>query len=101
MISKVAKRHIFFRAGNSVLLCFIASSTKNEDRLPPHWGEGHLHFAFSIPPQQYNLWKAHIIEQGIEIEHEEDWSEDFRSFYFRDPDNHCVEIVMDGMWERS
>lgn len=100
VISETADRHIFFRAGSSVLLCFNPEYTKQGKELPAHWGKGQLHFAFSTPESDYGRWKAHILEQGIEIEHEEHWDEQYRSFYFRDPDGHCVEIIMDGMWER-
>jgi len=49
IIGFVENRHIFFRAGSSVLLCFNPETTKKEERLPPHFGTGQLHFAFEAP----------------------------------------------------
>jgi len=92
-------RHVFFRAGESVLLCFISESTKSETKLPSHHGSGHLHFAFETATDQYEPWKKKIKSQGIIIEQETVWGSNLRSFYFRDPDDHLVEIVMEGIWE--
>jgi len=41
-----------------------------------------------------------VLEAGIEIEQEVDWNIGMLSFYFRDPDNHLVEIVQAGFWEK-
>ncbi|HXH19222.1 MAG TPA: VOC family protein [Chitinophagales bacterium] len=97
VIGFVKDRHIFFRAGESVLLCFISDSTKTEDTLPSHHGSGNLHFAFETTKKQYEAWKAKIKSEGIEIEQEAKWGE-LKSFYFRDPDGHLVEIAMEGIW---
>ncbi|QHT68329.1 glyoxalase [Rhodocytophaga rosea] len=99
IIGKVEGRHIFFRAGSSVLLCFIAEKTRQDTNLPPHYGSGHLHLAFEVSPQEYQLWKEKIQQAGITIEHEQAWKDDLHSFYFRDPDGHLLEIVPTGIWE--
>ena len=99
IISIVPDRHIFFRAGTSVLLCFIAKTTAKEGTLPPHFGTGELHFAFETTEEQYLVWKEKVESEGITIEHEETWKDGLKSFYFRDPDRHVVEIVTKGMWE--
>ena len=92
-------RHVFFRVGKSVLLCFLPESTRNEVKLPPHYGSGKLHFALETPYEQYEAWKNKIIKAGIIIEQETDWSGNLKSFYFRDPDGHLAEIVMEGIWD--
>jgi catechol 2,3-dioxygenase-like lactoylglutathione lyase family enzyme len=92
-------RHIFFRIGRDVLLCFISSATTIDSSLPAHDGSGQLHVAFECPEKVYDLWKTYLTEQGIPIEHEVNWGNDRYSFYFRDPDNHCLEIIMPGVWE--
>ena len=92
-------RHIFFRAGKSVLLCFIAEATRHDDFLPPHFGEGELHFAFETGIDEYENWKEEVKRLDIEIEKEVTWGKGLKSFYFRDPDNHVVEIVMPGIWD--
>ncbi len=99
VISREEGRHIFFRAGSSVLLCFIAESTRNEETLPAHYGEGEMHLAFEVPKEKYEEVKAWINSGSIEIEHEQKWGEDYKSIYFRDPDGHLLEIVPSGMWD--
>ena len=99
VIGEVASRHVFFRVGSSVLLCFMPEASKIGDSLPPHYGSGHLHLAFEVAPENYEDHKAIIHNLGIEIEHEHTWPTELKSFYFRDPDNHLLEVVMTGMWE--
>lgn len=99
VIGRSEGRHIFFKAGSSVLLCFIAGATKQEETLPPHFGEGNMHIAFEVPVEKYEEIKADILSTGIEIEHEQQWGKDYCSFYFRDPDGHSLEIVPEGMWD--
>ena len=97
--SYVEGSHVFFRAGTSVLLCFLNDKTKEQGTLPPHYGEGQLHFAFEIDPEAYVACRQELIELGIAVEHEEEWAGGFKSFYFRDPDGHLAEVVEKGMWE--
>lgn len=101
VISYVEGRHVFFKVGSSVLLCFNPEETKNETSLPPHYGSGKLHLAFETSPEEYEAWKTKLKEENIEITHEQKWGEHFRSCYFDDPDGHCLEIVETGMWERG
>lgn len=98
IIGKVQDRHIFFRAGNSVLLCFLSEATQNDSKLPPHYGTGNLHIAFEVEKEAYLPWKEKIKALGIPVEHEQEWHKGFRSFYFRDPDSHLLEIIQEGMW---
>ncbi|GHA72506.1 VOC family protein [Pontibacter akesuensis] len=100
LIGEVQNRHVFFRAGGSVLLCFLAEVSKESKKLPPHFGSGELHLAFEVEREQYAPWKQKVEELGIAIEQEYDWGGGFLSFYFRDPDRHLLEVVMGGMWER-
>ena len=97
--SYVEGSHVFFKAGSSVLLCFLNEKTKEQGTLPPHYGEGKLHFAFEIDPEAYVACKQELIGLGIAVEHEEGWEGGFKSFYFRDPDGHLAEVVEKGMWE--
>jgi len=94
-------RHIFFRAGASVLLCFIADATRDDVDLPAHYGIGTLHFAFEVERDAYPDALEALAQAGIAIEHEHEWPGGYRSVYFRDPDDHCVEIVQAGMWEQG
>ena len=99
LIAKEEGRHLFFKVGSSVLLCFLADTTKTGDELPPHYGEGNLHIAFEVPKKKYKAMKTWIHSKDIEIEHEQHWFDDYYSFYFRDPDGHSLEIVAQGMWD--
>lgn len=99
VISKVEGRHIFFRAGTSVLLCFIAEATKAEKTLPPHYAHGKQHIAFEVPLKEYSEWKEKIEFSGIKITHEQSWKDNKSSFYFEDPDGHVLEILPPGVWE--
>jgi catechol 2,3-dioxygenase-like lactoylglutathione lyase family enzyme len=65
VIGRVEGRHVFFRAGTSVLLCFIADKTKEDQDLPPHYGSGHLHMAFEVTPADYETWKEKVRQAGI------------------------------------
>ncbi|QMU27959.1 VOC family protein [Adhaeribacter radiodurans] len=100
IISEVPGRHLFLRVGSSVLLLFIAEVSRQSTEVPPHFGSGHLHIAFETSPEEYLKWKEKINEQQISIEHEHNWGNGYLSFYFRDPDQHCLEIVITGMWEK-
>jgi catechol 2,3-dioxygenase-like lactoylglutathione lyase family enzyme len=99
LISFVDGRHVFFRAGSSVLLCFLPEVTRNEKTLPPHFAYGPQHLAFQVPQEEYILWREKLEELQIEVVHEQHWKEDRYSMYFHDPDGHVLEIVPPGIWE--
>jgi catechol 2,3-dioxygenase-like lactoylglutathione lyase family enzyme len=98
VISKVANRHIFFRCGKSVLLCFIPEATKAEKNLPPHYASGKQHVAFEVGKADYLNTKSRLLEKGISIIHEQEWKNNQESFYFEDPFGHVLEIVPEGIW---
>lgn len=100
MISLANGRHVFFRAGNSVLLCFLSSATEKEKELPPHGAYGVSHFAFEVSKEEYSPALKQIKNLGIEILHQHLWKNQLRSFYFHDPDGHLVEIIEQGLWEQ-
>lgn len=99
LISLVKNRHVFFRAGNSVLLCFIAEETEKEKELPPHGAAGVIHFALEVSREEYPSALLQIKSSGIDILHEHSWKNNLHSFYFHDPDGHLVEIIEQGLWE--
>ncbi len=92
-------RHVFFRAGTSVLLCFNPEATKKEDTLPAHYAYGPQHLAFEVTSEDYVEWKEKIQKHNISIIHEQIWRDKYYSFYFHDPDGHLLEIVEAGMWD--
>lgn len=99
LISFVEGRHVFFKAGQSVLLCFVADKTLQETLLPPHGATGSIHFAFEVPRSEYDAALQKIKEAGIAILHEQVWKDNLRSFYFHDPDKNLLEIIEEGLWE--
>ena len=84
-----------------MLLCFLPEASRKGGTLPPHFGSGQLHLAFEVSRDDYQNWKSKILEEGIAVEQEYDWGRGFLSFYFRDPDQHLLEVVMEGMWEKD
>ncbi len=102
VVSFIEGNHVFFRAGESMLLCFLPEKSRNKTDLPPHFGHGNLHFALEVPEEEYEAWKERIRELNIPIEKVQQWQQGSReSFYFRDPDHHSVEIVQPGIWGKG
>ena len=66
--------------------------------IPPHDGQGRLHTAFSIPTVDLASWVKRLADQGIAIESTIDWPAGGKSLYFRDPDQHLLELVTPGIW---
>ncbi|HVG42188.1 MAG TPA: VOC family protein [Chitinophagaceae bacterium] len=100
VISIVPDRHIFFKAGASVLLCFIAAQTRKEMELPSHGASGCIHFAFEVEKEVYDETLNMVKKQEITILHEHVWKGGLRSFYFHDPDTNLVEVIEEGLWDR-
>jgi catechol-2,3-dioxygenase len=99
IISYVETKHIFFRAGSSVLLCFNPDDSKLKSSPPPHHAEGKYHFAFEVSAQEYDKHKQQILEQGISIVDRVVWKTGQESFYFEDPIGNVLEIVPEGIWD--
>lgn len=66
--------------------------------IPAHDGHGPHHIAFAIGAKDYEAWSARLLDCGVAIESEARWERGGRSLYFRDPDNHLVELVTPGIW---
>lgn len=87
-----------------VLLLFRKGSTlqpltlPNGRVIPPHDGEGQLHMAFGIELSELEEWVAKLQAVGIPIESRITWELGGQSLYFRDPDNHLIEIATRGIW---
>lgn len=90
-------------AGRDVLILFRRGGTSEPVTLPggvipPHGGSGQLHFAFAIPAEDLRAWEHRLNEAGIKIENRVKWSRGGQSLYFRDPDDHLVELATPGIW---
>ncbi len=66
--------------------------------IPPHDGDGHLHFAFSILAADLPGWEARLRDHNVAIESRVHWDRGGTSIYFRDPDGHLAELVTPGIW---
>lgn len=96
--SRQAGRHVFLKAGKSMLLIFNPHATLAETSLPAHGTSGVAHLAFEIEPDDYDKWKETLSQHRVPVEKEVTWPNGARSIYFRDPDNHAVELVTRGNW---
>jgi hypothetical protein len=57
-----------------------------------------MHIEFAISESEKALWKQRLAERSIVIEGEVVWKKGGYSLYFRDPDDHLVELVTPGLW---
>lgn len=98
LIVKEAGRHVFFRAGESMLLIFNPDATGQGGDLPSHGARGRGHVALGIPADAINEWRDRLQGHGVEIEREVTWPKGGRSLYFRDPGQNSLELVTPGVW---
>lgn len=84
---------LLFRRGGSAQPSMTPAGT-----IPAHDGSGTLHVAFAIPIGELETWTTHLAKQSVEIESRITWPKGGTSLYFRDPDNHSVEVATPGLW---
>jgi catechol 2,3-dioxygenase-like lactoylglutathione lyase family enzyme len=81
-----------------VLLLFKKGASARLTSPPPHDGDGHLHLAFAIPAAELDAWENWLTQNGVAIEEKHTWERGGCSLYFRDPDQHLVEVATPGVW---
>ncbi len=84
--------------GNQVLLLFKKRASANLTSPPAHDGDGHLHLAFAIPAGELSAWETWLAQNGMAIEEKHVWERGGCSLYFRDPDQHLLELATPGVW---
>ena len=89
--------------GHGVLLLFrrggsTQPSETPQGTIPPHDGRGVLHLAFAIHAENLDAWSRHLQYEGIAVESRIKWPGGGVSLYFRDPDDHSVEVATPGLW---
>ena len=91
----VADRQVLllFKKGGSVEPIESSGGT-----IPPNDGSGQLHLAFSISASEWEGWHEWLTENNVDIESEVAWERGGQSLYFRDPDDHLIELVTPGCW---
>lgn len=92
----VANKHVLllFKTGGSV-----EPTDTPGGRIPPHDGKGTLHLAFAIDRSAVDEWVRHLEAAGVPIESRVDCPGGGHSIYFRDPDQHLVELITPGCWK--
>ena len=85
-----------------VLLLFKKGATLDDIKtlggvIPKHDGGGDLHMAFSIPKEDYDNWRSELEKRDIAIESEVAFGQ-AKSLYFRDLDNHLIELATPDIW---
>ena len=93
VISYLPGKHLFLRAGTSVLLIFNPDDSSQKQHPPAHYAHGRQHFALEVFHAEYESVKAEIIERGITITDVVKWPRGGESFYFEDPAGNVIEIV--------
>lgn len=96
-------RVVAYAVGPTVLLLFRQGTTEEPARLPggvipPHAGHGRLHYAFAIAAEELAGWREHLTRHGVTLEGEVAWPRGGHSLYFRDPDQHLLELATPGLW---
>jgi catechol 2,3-dioxygenase-like lactoylglutathione lyase family enzyme len=100
---KADERQVFFRCGDQMLLMFNPDATElppGSDKLPvpPHGARGEGHVCFRASADEIAAWRAHLENEGIEIEADFEWPGGGRSIYFRDPAGNCIEFAEARIW---
>ena len=87
----------------SVLLLFQRGATQDairtpESVIPAHGGSGSIHVAFAVPAGSIETWQKALGREDVRLEGLTRWPEGGESLYFRDPDDHLVELATPGLW---
>lgn len=88
-------------SGKQVLLLFRLGGSRSATEtpngaIPPHDGCGTLHLAFAVDAADLEKWRERLREHNVPIESEVRCGG--TSLYFRDPDDHLVELITPGCW---
>ena len=93
-------KHLFLRAGQSVLLLFNPEDSRKKKSPPAHYASGKQHFAFEVDEAKYLECKDELARKGIGIIDEITWKSGKKSFYFHDPEGNVLEILpATGIWD--
>jgi len=95
---------VFSVADKQVLIVFRSGGTLEPIHtpggvIPPHGAAGQLHVAFAVSKEDFTSWEKYLPPRGVPIESKMSWPLGGQSLYFRDPDNHLVELATPGIWE--
>jgi len=83
---------LFLRGGSNAAVTLPGGS------IPSHDGAGKLHVAFAIAAGDLRRWEDRLGKLGVAIEARMAWPRGGHSLYFRDPDQHLLELATPGLW---
>jgi catechol-2,3-dioxygenase len=99
VISYLPGKHVFFKAGTSVLLIFNPDDSSQKKSPPPHYAHGKQHFALEVPTSEYENAKKEIARKGIRIKEIVQWPLGGESCYFVDTARKQLENIPDkNIW---
>lgn len=89
--------------GRDVLLLFLKGVTEDPFTLPGgvipgHGSSGRHHLAFSVTADEIPAWKRRLEDERVAVESVVTWPGGAESVYFRDPDQHLLELITPGFW---
>lgn len=103
-IATAEGRHVFFRAGEAVVLIFRPSATREPPApgarvpVPPHGTTGEGHLCFAATAAEIDDWRERLGRAGIAVEADFEWPQGGRSIYFRDPAGNSIEMAEPRIW---
>lgn len=103
-IQRVGDRHVFFRAGPSVVLIFNPAETAKPPSnpalpVPPHGAAGPGHLCLVAEAADLERWAARLAAAGVAVEADFRWPNGARSIYFRDPAGNSLEFAEPRLWQ--
>src|SRR5690349_19065913 len=88
-----------FRLGFGVLLLFDRELlAENDSPVAQHGSSGVGHGCILAAPGHYQDMRSRLADAGVESEHDHEWSDERRSFYFRDPAGNLLEVANADIW---
>jgi catechol 2,3-dioxygenase-like lactoylglutathione lyase family enzyme len=85
---------LLFRRGASLQPSILSGGI-----VPSHDGSGPLHVCFGISEDDLEAWETKLETLDIAVESRVRWPSGAVSLYFRDPDDHAVELATPGVWD--
>ncbi|HLH74470.1 MAG TPA: VOC family protein [Chloroflexota bacterium] len=98
MISSDERRAVLRMAGKQTLFLFkkgapIHPMVTPGATAPPRRGDGRTHMAFAIDAADLDHWERWLSQHEVVIESKGYGKKGSQSLYFRDPDDHLLELV--------
>jgi catechol 2,3-dioxygenase-like lactoylglutathione lyase family enzyme len=91
---------VAYRVGAGVLLLFEREGLAERDSpIAAHGtvGPGHACLVV-VGDEPYSQWRDRVAAAGVQITHEHEWDDRYRSFYFNDPAGNLLEIADGDLW---